>query len=688
MANRLAEETSPYLLQHADNPVDWHSWGEAAFALAREADRPLLLSIGYSACHWCHVMERESFADPATAAAVNASFVPVKVDREERPDVDQIYMRAVQAMTGHGGWPLTVFLTPEGAPFYGGTYFPPEPRQGMPSFREVLSAVARAWETDRGRVDESAERILEALRRSATQPIDDVGDGAAEESHESLAAQAAHALARSFDPVHGGFGGAPKFPQPMLLGFLLRRHHRTGDAQALAMALHTLRRMAAGGMRDHLAGGFHRYSVDARWLVPHFEKMLYDNALLARVYLEAWQVTGSGDLRAVCESTIDYVLRDLRHEGGAFFAARDADSEGVEGRFYVWTPGEVDRVLGDEDGALFRRAYDVSAAGNFEGSNILHLPHDLEALARSEGLEREALEERLARARSRLSAARSSRPEPLRDGKVIAGWSALMVRTLAEAGGALDRGDYLDRARDGARFLLERLRSPGGRLYHVWTEGVATIPALLEDVAALGNALLSLYDATLEPEWLPPAAELAEDALARFWDPSEEAFFDAASDGEALVVRPRESTDNATPAGNSLAVELLLRAGRLLEREEWSAVAAGAIRREAAGIARWPSAFGHLLSALESELAVPLDVVIVGERDDARTAALLAAAHRPFAPARLVAGTEPGRSAPLVIPLLEGKQPTSAGPAAYVCRARACGLPITDPERLREELGG
>ena len=688
MANRLAEETSPYLLQHADNPVDWHSWGEAAFALAREADRPLLLSIGYSACHWCHVMERESFADPATAAAVNASFVPVKVDREERPDVDQIYMRAVQAMTGHGGWPLTVFLTPEGAPFYGGTYFPPEPRQGMPSFREVLSAVAHAWETNRARVDESAEQILEALRRSATQRIDDVEDGAAEESDERLAARAALAVARSFDPVHGGFGGAPKFPQPMLLGFLLRHHHRTGEPQALAIALHTLRRMAAGGMRDHLAGGFHRYSVDARWLVPHFEKMLYDNALLARAYLEAWQVAGSDDLRAVCESTIDYVLGDLRHEGGAFFAARDADSEGVEGRFYVWTPDEVDQVLGDEEGALFRRAYDVSAAGNFEGSNILHLPHDLEALARSEGLEPEALEDRLARARTRLSAVRSGRPEPLRDGKVIASWSALMVRTLAEAGGALGRRDYIDRARDGARFLLERLRSPDGRLHHVWTEGVAKIPALLEDVAALGNALLSLYEATLEPEWLPPAAELAEDALARFWDPSEEAFFDAPSDGEALVVRPRESTDNATPAGNSLAVELLLRAGRLLEREEWCAVAAGAIRREAAGIVRWPSAFGHLLSALEAELAVPLDVVIVGEPDDARTAALLAAAHRPFAPARLVAGTGPGGSGALVVPLLEGKKPTSAGPTAYVCRARVCGLPITDPERLLQELGG
>ena len=688
MANRLAKETSPYLLQHAGNPVDWHPWGEEAFALARETDRPLLLSIGYSACHWCHVMERESFADPATAAVLNASFVPVKVDREERPDVDQIYMRAVQAMAGHGGWPLTVFLTPEGVPFYGGTYFPPEPRHGTPSFREVLSAVGRAWATDRARVDESATGILEALERSGTARIDVAEGVEAPEADEALAARAAHTLARSFDPVHGGLGGAPKFPQPMLLGFLMRFHHRTGDPQALALALHTLRRMAAGGMRDHLAGGFHRYSVDSRWLVPHFEKMLYDNALLARAYLEAWQVSGARDLRAVCESTIDYVLADLRHEGGGFFAARDADSEGVEGRFYVWTPEEVDEVLGPDDGALFRRTYDVSAAGNFEGKNILHLPHDLEALARSEKLEPDRFEALLARARGRLSAVRSGRPEPFRDTKVITSWNALMVRTLAEAGSALGRADYLDRARDGARFLLERLRSREGRLHHVWTDGASKIPALLEDVAALGIALLSLHEATLESEWLPPAAELAEDALARFWDPSEGAFFDGASDGEGLVVRPRETTDSATPAGNSLAVELLLRAGRLLEREEWRRVALGVIAREAGGIARWPSAFGYLLSALEGELAAPLDVVIVGEQGDARTAALLAAAHRPFVPARLVAGCEPGQPAALDVPLLEGKRPPGGEPAAYVCRARVCGLPLTDPDRLLEELRG
>ena len=468
--NRLARETSPYLLQHAHNPVHWHAWGDEAFALAHATDRPLLLSIGYSACHWCHVMERESFADSATAEAINTGFVPVKVDREERPDVDQIYMRAVQAMTGHGGWPLTVFLTPEGAPFYGGTYFPPQRRQGMPSFREVMEAVRGAWERDRARVEQSAHEITQALAQSTTARVRGDGSDAppAPAADERLAAHAMRALAANFDPVHGGFGSAPKFPQPMLLGFLLRHHHRTGDEQALTMAVHTLRRMAAGGMRDHLGGGFHRYSVDARWLVPHFEKMLYDNALIARAYLEGWQATGSADLRSVSTSTIDYVLADLRDPQGGFLAARDADSEGEEGRFYVWTTEEVEAVLGPAEAPLFQRIYDISAEGNFEGRNILHLPHDPAAIARAEGITPDALDARLTAARKRLLEARADRPEPFRDVKVIAGWSALMVRTLAEAGGALGRADYLDAARAGARFLLDQVRDPEGRPMHVW----------------------------------------------------------------------------------------------------------------------------------------------------------------------------------------------------------------------------
>ena len=688
MVNRLAQESSPYLRQHAHNPVAWLPWGDEAFRLARETDRPVLVSIGYSACHWCHVMERESFDDPTTAAVMNEGFVPVKVDREERPDVDSVYMRAVQAMTGSGGWPLTIFVTPFGVPFYGGTYFPPERRHGMPSFREVLAAVRHAWEHDRERVEVSAQEIREALERSATampklQPDD---EGAPPAADEELVGEAAKSLAATFDPVHGGFGGAPKFPQPMLISFLLRYHRRTGHGQALAIALHTLRRMAAGGMHDHLGGGFHRYSVDARWLVPHFEKMLYDNALLARAYLEAWQATGAEDLRRVCESTLDYVLTDLHHPAGGFLAARDADSEGEEGRFYVWTPEQIDAVLGREHGTVFRRAYDVSATGNFEGKNILHLPHDLDALARSEGVTLDALEARLADARTKLLATRSGRTEPFKDTKVITGWSALAARSLAEAGGALGRDDCVAAARACLRFTLASVRDPNGRLLHVWTEGEAKIPALLEDVAALGNALLSLHEVTLETEWLPEVVHLCRDLLARFWNEEEGVFYDTASDAEPLVVRPREVTDNAVPSGNSLAVELLLRAARLFDEPAWRKVAERVLAREGPAVARWPTAFGHLLALVEEALAEPIEVVIVGDRQDPMTGALLRATLRPFMPEAVVTGFAPDETEQLPVPLHEGKTARAGRPAAYVCRGRVCGEAVTDPRELAEAL--
>ena len=688
MVNRLAQESSPYLRQHAHNPVSWLPWGDEAFRLARETDRPVLVSIGYSACHWCHVMERESFDDPTTAAAMNEGFVPVKVDREERPDVDSVYMRAVQAMTGSGGWPLTIFLTPFGVPFYGGTYFPPERRHGMPSFHEVLAAVRHAWEHDRERVEVSAQEIRETLERSATarpkqQPDDEPAPPAAD---EELVGEAAKSLAATFDPVHGGFGGAPKFPQPMLISFLLRYHRRTGHGQALAIALHTLRRMAAGGMHDHLGGGFHRYSVDARWLVPHFEKMLYDNALLARAYLEAWQATGAEDLRRVCESTLDYVLTDLRHPAGGFLAARDADSEGEEGRFYVWTPEQIDAVLGREHGPMFRRAYDVSATGNFEGKNILHLPHDLDALARSEGVTVDDLEAQLAYARTKLLAARSGRAEPFKDTKVITGWSALTARSLAEAGGALGRDDYVAAARACLRFTVASVRDPNGRLLHVWTEGDAKIPALLEDVAALGNALLSLHEVTLETEWLPEVVHLCRDLLARFWDEEEGVFYDTASDAEPLVMRPREITDNAVPSGNSLAVELLLRAARLFDEPAWRKVAERVLVREGPAVARWPTAFGHLLALVEEVFAEPIEVVVVGDRQDPMTGALLRATLRPFMPEAVVTGFAPDETVQLPVPLHEGKTERAGRPAAYVCRGRVCGEAVTDPRELAEAL--
>jgi uncharacterized protein YyaL (SSP411 family) len=541
-------------------------------------------------------------------------------------------MRAVQALTGHGGWPLNVFVTPNGVPFYGGTYFPPERRHGMPSFREVLGAVRTAWGRDRAAVERSAAEIRASLERAASQRVEWTDEGHV--SLDDLARHGARALASQFDPTHGGFGRAPKFPQPMLISFLLRHHRRTGDEQALAIALHTLRRMAAGGMRDHLGGGFHRYSVDARWLVPHFEKMLYDNALLARTYLEAWQATGAADLRAVCESTLDYVLADLRHPEGASWPRATPTRRARRGRFYVWTPAEVDAVLGAEEGALFRRVYDVTDVGNFEGRNILWLPHDVEAMARAAGTTADALEARLAGARARLLAARAPRPEPFRDTKVITGWSALMTRSLAEAGGALGRAEYVDAARAAARFTLASVRDDKGALLHVWTDGRAKIPAQLEDVAALGNALLSLHEATLEPEWLVEAARLGDDLLARFWDDAEGVFYDTASDAEALVIRPRDASDNAVPSGNSLAVELLLRGARTLERESWRRTAERVLEREAPSVAQWPSAFGHLLAQIEEELAPPVEVVIVGtapRRRDARAASGRAPRVRPGA---------------------------------------------------------
>jgi len=547
MPNRLARQSSPYLLQHADNPVDWYPWGPEALERARELDRPILLSIGYSSCHWCHVMERESFVDPAVADVMNRSFVSVKVDREERPDIDQVYMRAVQAMTGQGGWPLTVFLTPTGEPFYGGTYFPPAPRQGMPSFRQVLDATARAWDEQPEGVRKGAAQLLSALRRA--QEAAGAGDGAAVPGEELLDV-AVRLMARQYDPTWGGFGGAPKFPQPVTLEVLLRQHARTGEPEPLDMALHTLRRMASGGIRDHLGGGFHRYAVDARWLVPHFEKMLYDNALLARVYLDAYRLTGAADLREVAEHTLDYVLADLRDPRGGFYAARDADSEGEEGRYYLWTAGQVLAALPDEEARPFMRCYDVTPGGNFEGRNILWLPHDLETVARAGGIGVDDLRRVLTRARDTLLALRMERVPPRRDEKVLVGWNGMALRALAEAGGTLGRADYVDAAAVGADFVLTEARRDG-TLHHTWKDGKAGVPAFLEDHAALGNALLSLHEATLDRRWLDEARWCCEETLRQFWEEGAGLFHDSsARDGERLFMRPRDPMDNATPSGN------------------------------------------------------------------------------------------------------------------------------------------
>jgi uncharacterized protein len=687
--NRLARESSPYLRQHAHNPVEWHPWGPETLERARAEDRPILLSIGYSACHWCHVMERESFDDPETARIMNEGFVNVKVDREERPDVDAIYMRAVQAMTGHGGWPLTVFLTPRGLPFFGGTYFPPEPRHGMPSFRQVLDAGLRAWTERRDDVEGAAERLLEILEKA------NLGEGDADPSgeailDETLPVRGARTLLHRFDPAHGGFGGAPKFPQPVVLEFLLEHHAANGDAPSLEASLHTLRQMARGGIRDHLGGGFHRYSVDARWLVPHFEKMLYDNALLASAYLKGFQLSGDEELEAVCREILEYLLVDLRSPEGGFYSARDADSEGEEGTFYLWNRSEVDQLLGPETAELFRHCYDVSGGGNFEGRNILHLPHDLDAVARGRDLSRETLDRVLADARSALEERRRDREHPFRDEKILAGWNGLALRALAEAGAALGEMRYVEAAREGAAWLLEVLRpgGPGTAFLHQITDGKAAIPAFLEDVASMGNALVSLHEATLDPMWLREALALADEAEARFRDPETGLLHDSPSDGEELVIRPREVMDNPLPSGTSQAAALFLRLGRILGRDELVERSRALVAREIPGMIRMPAGFGRLLAVAARLVQPGVEVAILGDPDREEGArALLREAHRDCVPGRVVAGWD-GKGEPPwpESPLFRGRTRTDARPTAYVCRNYACRAPVTGAGDLREQL--
>jgi uncharacterized protein YyaL (SSP411 family) len=680
MANRLADETSPYLLQHRDNPVDWYPWGPEAMERARAEDRPILLSVGYSACHWCHVMAHESFEDEATARLMNELYVNVKVDREERPDVDSVYMTAVQQMTQHGGWPMTVFLTPDGAPFYGGTYFPPEPRHGMPAFQQVLAAVAEAYHERRGDVEKSAAELRDVLQQgSLARPTPGkLEPGVLDRAYRGLASR--------FDPRHGGFGGAPKFPQPMLLDFMLRQWKRADDPQALRMVEQTLRRMAAGGMYDHLGGGFHRYSVDARWLVPHFEKMLYDNALLSRAYLHGWMATGHEPYRRVVEQTLGYVLREMTSPEGAFYSAQDADSEGEEGRFYVWSADEVDALLGPEEGALFRGYYDVTEEGNFEGSNILHAERPIAQAAREAGVTEERLHDVVERGRDVLYSARSKRVWPGRDDKVLTAWNAMMVHSLAEAGRATGRTEWISAAARCADFLLAELR-PAGRLLRTWKDGRAKIDAFLEDHALLADALLALYEATFEPRRLDEARALADAMLERFWNEEEGAFYDTAADAEKLVVRPRDLFDNATPSGNSVAVGVLLKLGRILGEPRYAQVGRRVLESLVEVSGRVPMGFGHLLCAMDFELATPREVAFIGTPGEAETDALTRVAARAYLPNTVVVLGRGGGGEEPAIPLLEGRGRVDGRPAAYVCERYACRRPVTEPAELAAELG-
>jgi uncharacterized protein len=686
MPNRLAAETSPYLLQHAHNPVDWYPWGEEAFERARAEDRPLLLSVGYSACHWCHVMERESFEDEETARVMNEHFINVKVDREERPDVDSIYMTAVQSMTGHGGWPMTVFLTPDGAPFYGGTYFPPEPRHGLPSFRQLLGSVADAFHNRRGDVDRSAASLRLALEQSTrvAAPADSVGPALLDEAAPRIAAQ--------YDARNGGFGGAPKFPQPMALDFMLRHYARTGDTHARDIVLLTLRTMARGGIHDQLGGGFHRYSVDAHWLVPHFEKMLYDNALLARLYLHAWQATKDEELRDVAERTLGWVLREMRLPGGGFCSALDADSEGEEGRFYVWTPDQIDDVLGADDGPVFRRFYDVTAGGNFEGRSILHVVQQPQVAAAAAGMSVEALHELLTRGRTALYDARAQRVWPARDDKVLTSWNAMMLQAFAVAAYVLDHDEHRAVAVRNAEFLLTELM-PRGRLMRTWSGGSAKIDAFLEDHALLADALLSLYEATFDVRWVRAARELADLILDRFWDEDEGVFYDAPADGEPLVVRPRSVDDNPIPSGNSAATSLLLRLSAFTGEPRYERIALRVLRGLGGFLGRAPLAFGHLLGALDFHTATPQEVAIIGEGDDAATRALIDVVRDRYRPTTILAvgraaDGEPAAAQAEIVPLLADRVAIDGRATAYVCRRFVCQRPVTEPDALRQELSG
>jgi uncharacterized protein len=664
MANRLADETSPYLLQHKDNPVDWYPWGEEALARAHEEDRPILLSIGYSACHWCHVMERESFEDEETAALMNARFVSIKLDREERPDLDSIYMEACQAMTGQGGWPLNVFLTPEQVPFFAGTYFPPDSRMGMPSWRSVLEAVASAWDERRDEIRAGGARIAERLRggallRPSEQPFD-----------ESALDDAVDALRRQYDRAHGGFGGAPKFPPASAIEFLLRR----GETE---MTAHTLRAMASGGMYDQVGGGFARYSVDPYWLVPHFEKMLYDNALLARAYLHGWQVTGESLFRTVTEETLDWALREMRGSEGGFYSALDADSEGVEGKFYVWSVEEMREALRDAPDADEAIAwFGATDRGNFEGRNIP---------VRGPGEP-----ERRDEWRRLLYEARAERVWPGLDDKRLTSWNALMISALADAGAVLERADYLDAARQAADFVLRELRDPdprspasagqgaGGRLLRSWKDGRAKLNAYLEDHAFLLEALLSLYEAAFEPRWFAEARALADTMIARFADDENGGFFETSSDHEQLVARRKDLEDHPIPAANSSAAYGLLRLAALTGEHEYEARAESVLRLLHEIASKHPQAFGHLLQALDFRLAAVKEVALVG--DELRP--LERVVRESFRPHLVLAGGEPDG-----VPLLADREPVEGRPTAYVCEQFACKTPVTEPAELERLLG-
>ena len=675
MPNRLRDSASPYLRQHADNPVDWYEWGPEALARAKADQKPILLSIGYAACHWCHVMAHESFEDAATAAAMNELFVNIKVDREERPDLDAIHMQAVQALTGHGGWPMTVFLTPDAVPFHAGTYFPPEDRHGLPSFQRVLRAVSNAWLEKPGNVEEAGRALTEHLRRAASPSTN------SQVVDKRTLEMAYRALARGFDARHAGFGGAPKFPPSMALDFLLRHAVRTGESFALDMVAHTFDAMQRGGIYDQVGGGLHRYSVDAEWLVPHFEKMLYDNALFARLGVRLWQVTHDDAVKLTTEATLDWVLREMRDESGAFHSSLDADSEGHEGRFYVWTRDEFIAAAGS-DADVAEAHWGPSAEGNFEGRNILFVPHGIEATAARTRKAPDEVPAALARARERLYDARARRPWPAKDDKVIASWNGLMIRAFVEAARAFGREDYRQAAERAGEALARQLVRDG-RVSRSALGSRVSGPGMLEDFAAVALAFVDLYGLTFDTSWLRLSRAITGRTIELFHDPATDTWYDTASDHEALLVRPREVTDNAAPSGTSLVADLLLTWAELDERRDWKALAESAVSRVGDAIAQYPQALGHMAGVAEALVNGTTQVAIVGNPGDQRSSALIERIAPVFLPSVVFAGGEPTAEQPA---LLRDRTAVNGVPTAYLCHGFACDLPTSDPVEAERQV--
>jgi uncharacterized protein len=677
--NRLIHESSPYLLQHAHNPVDWYPWGDEAFARAKEENKPVLLSVGYSACHWCHVMERESFENEFIAKLMNDLFINIKVDREERPDVDEVYMNAVQMLTGRGGWPMTMFLTPERQPFYGGTYFPPEDRHGLPGFPRVLQGVAQAYRGKQQDVQKSVEQILSALNRMS-KPEDSTPTIAPD-----LVGKAAEQVAGAYDAENGGLGQSPKFPNPGAYELFLRHYHHAKTQRFLDMVIHTITQMAHGGIYDQIGGGFHRYSVDEKWLVPHFEKMLYDNAQLVRILAQLYRATGNGVFKRVMEQTLDYLLREMLHSEGGFYSTQDADSEGEEGRFFIWSLAEINQVLGREDGEIFARMYDVTDSGNFEGKNILHPVLTVDQATRLFKKSPDQIEMLVANAKQKLFEVREQREKPFRDEKIIVSWNGLMLSGLAEALTISPKPSFLAAANRTIDLIFAKLFADG-LLLHTYKDGQAKQLGFLDDYAFLAVGLLDFYQAAFDRSALQRATELTEIMVREFWDEKGGAFFYTGNSHEQLITRAKPVFDASVPSGNAKATELLLRMYHFTGREDFLSKAETTLRSYSHAMTGQPFGFAHMLCALDFYLQKPKEVVLIGSPDDSNTADLLAVIHSIYTPNMTLQIVAPDQLLETISALLRGKGQIGGKATAYVCHDYTCSAPVTDPGELKSLL--